>query len=69
MSDKDAVDTAEILRKRIEEHVFPDVGKITISAGVITVQGENDYKDVFMRIDKALYDAKNGGRNRVVQSL
>ncbi len=68
-SDKEAMDIAETLRKRIEEHPFPDVGHLTISVGVITVQGPNDSRDIFMRVDKALYDAKEGGRNRVVQAV
>ena len=41
---------------------------MTISLGVITVHGREDRKQVFSSIDVALYEAKDGGRNRVVQT-
>lgn len=47
---------------------FPEVGKVTISLGVITVHGGEDRKLVFSKIDEALYRAKDGGRNRTEQA-
>lgn len=38
-----------------------------VSLGVITVQGDNEYRSIFSKVDRALYDAKEGGRNRVVR--
>ena len=62
-----AMSVAETLRKRVEVHVFPDVGHLTISLGVITVKECVNEKDMFLKVDKALYDAKEGGRNRIVK--
>jgi diguanylate cyclase (GGDEF)-like protein len=67
MDEPDAVVLAEKLRKTVEEHVFTDGLRLTISLGVITVRGESEYRSIFSRVDRALYDAKEGGRNRVVQ--
>jgi diguanylate cyclase (GGDEF)-like protein len=65
---REAVDTAESLRRRTEAETFPGVGKVTISLGVITPTGDMDSRAVFSKEDKALYDAKEGGRNRVVKA-
>ncbi|SDB66933.1 diguanylate cyclase [Butyrivibrio sp. INlla16] len=64
---EDAMSIAEALRKRVENHDFPDVGHLTISLGVITVSKRVNAKDMFLRVDKALYDAKEGGRNCIVK--
>ncbi|MBP5291129.1 MAG: GGDEF domain-containing protein [Lachnospiraceae bacterium] len=63
-----AMMAAEHLRISVSRHHFPDTKKITISLGVITVQGANDKKEVFFKVDKALYQAKEEGRNRTVQA-
>jgi two-component system cell cycle response regulator len=40
---------------------------ITASAGVATLESRDDtLATLFRRADRALYTAKNGGRNRVV---
>lgn len=65
-----AKETAERIRKIIEstvlnidEHQF----KITASFGVSTFRGSPDTLDLLLqKSDKALYEAKNTGRNRVV---
>lgn len=57
---------AEKLRKKVEEHIFKSAGKLTISLGV-TEYKYNESKDSFTkRMDKALYEAKQSGRNKVV---
>ncbi len=66
-SDK-AMEAAELIRKRTEDHVFSEVGHITISIGVITSPGSTYVRDIFTNVDKALYSAKEGGRNRVVKA-
>jgi two-component system cell cycle response regulator len=63
---------AERLRAAVAEDLFtlPDEGKqlpVTISIGVaVTGQANDGLEGLLKRADDALYDAKNGGRNRVV---
>jgi diguanylate cyclase len=67
-----AVEAAEKLRRLIEETKFVLKGQeisITISAGVAQVESTDEGpSDVFERADKALYAAKNSGRNKVVST-
>ena len=62
----EALKVAEELRMRVEHHPFSEVGRLTISLGVITAQGVVDRRTLFTRVDDALYQAKGLGRNRVV---
>lgn len=63
---KSAVSLAEKLRKNIEEHPFEIEFKVTCSFGV-TQYIEGEGKDNFInRSDKALYEAKNQNRNKVI---
>ncbi|MEK6202019.1 MAG: GGDEF domain-containing protein [Desulfobulbaceae bacterium] len=75
----DAVELAERLRRKIEETMMvePDLEKIrpairvTVSIGVAGYRfcGDQDTVDTIVgRADKALYQAKSEGRNRVVSS-
>lgn len=57
----------ERLRRRIEAYQFPDVGRVTISAGFTCVQFDDTPTSAFERADRAVYTAKSGGRNRVVR--
>ena len=66
--EEEAMVTAEHLRMIVGKRSFPEVGKVTVSLGVITVHGDAERKQVFSRIDTALYEAKDGGRNRTVQA-
>ncbi|HJW05925.1 MAG TPA: GGDEF domain-containing protein [Rhodanobacter sp.] len=55
----------ERFRQRIAEHVFPQVGSVTVSIGYAGV-GCHDYPaSALDRADKALYYAKQHGRNSV----
>jgi len=69
-ADKDAAKVvAEKLRKTVEESGFHFKGKpvsITISGGIAEFKKNDTTGSVFERADKALYAAKEGGRNRVV---
>lgn len=56
----------ENLRKAIEKNTFSTVKHITASFGVSGFKTKNDNFDMILkRADKGLYEAKNGGRNRV----
>ena len=62
----EAVKLAEELRKVIENEPFETVGHITSSIGVTDVTLNDTPTEIFERVDEALYEAKAGGRNRVV---
>lgn len=63
------VDVAERIRSTIERHPFLFDGKqipVTISIGVVSLDSTTKSdEDLLTLADKALYDAKNQGRNRV----
>jgi diguanylate cyclase (GGDEF)-like protein len=57
---------AERLRNDIEKYDFKTVGHITSSFGVAEFNAETDtVEDILDRADRALYQAKEYGRNRV----
>ncbi len=63
-----ATAAAEKLRKAIETWSFPGVAwPVTISSGVSSFPADGDSRDALVSAaDRALYAAKQGGRNRVV---
>jgi diguanylate cyclase (GGDEF)-like protein len=60
-----AVALSENLRVKIEEFNFTKVGKITASFGVSTCKKDDNAKSIVDNADKALYKAKENGRNQV----
>ncbi len=54
----------ERLRKKNEEIYFPKVGKVTFSAGISIYENQDDFSKLVDKADKALYAAKNEGRNQ-----
>ena len=65
---------ANRLRERIENESF-DISKfhetiktlnITTSVGLVPLKEDMDLKQLFVKVDKALYEAKKTGRNKVV---
>ncbi len=63
-SDK-VLELAETIRQKVEQAEFSG-HRITCSIGVAIWQGAKDTPDAFFkRVDKALYQAKTSGRNRV----
>lgn len=60
-----ALNTAESIRKHVEEFKFEVVGQITVSGGVTLLRPDDTPDSVFKRIDDALYEAKETGRNKM----
>lgn len=65
-----AIDIAELMRKRVEEKEFrcgENTIKITASFGVYSIKPSRytEIEELIECTDKKLYDAKNGGRNKV----
>ena len=62
---KEAENIAEQIRKKIENHIFTVIKHKTSSFGVSEyIQGDNS-QSIINRADKALYRAKDCGRNKV----
>lgn len=59
----DSLIVAENLRNKIEQYKFPIVGKVTVSCGITEYQNGEQPVAVVERADRALYKAKNSGRN------
>jgi len=63
-----AVAYAERMKRIVERYPFP-TGSVTISIGVATIPGDAETgEDLIVAADRALYRAKQEGRNRVGQS-
>lgn len=65
-----AMVTAERIRQRIPEAIVRQLGKnlqVTISLGVSELyESDTDPEQIIQRVDDAIYQAKEGGRNRTV---
>lgn len=64
-SEEEAVEALERLRSTTAQHLFPQVGNITISIGFSEVKTGDTPSGAFERADKAVYYAKEHGRNQV----
>ncbi|MBN8487591.1 MAG: GGDEF domain-containing protein [Burkholderiales bacterium] len=53
------------LRSRVAGYAFPQVGALTISAGYTRIDADDTPEQAFGRADKAVYAAKDGGRDQV----
>jgi len=65
-----ALGVAEDIRERVAQEAI-DIGggrtlRVTCSIGLAALQPGEDLSDALRRADEALYQAKNGGRDRVV---
>ena len=61
-----ALEIAEDMRKEFEAVSFPQAGHQTISLGVAQAARGESVDQFCGRVDKALYDAKHAGKNRVM---
>jgi len=61
----------EKIRESVQKMVIPDLPSTTISIGVAAIVPTTDksIEEFFSQADKALYEAKNTGRNRVCCSV
>jgi len=59
-----ALKLAEAVRNKVEGHVFGAVEKVTISLGVAEYYPGLAKDHLYSNADQAMYQAKNGGRNR-----
>jgi diguanylate cyclase (GGDEF)-like protein len=55
----------ERFRRNVEKFLFPQVGQITVSVGFTTIASDDSSALAFGRADRAVYQAKHEGRNRV----
>ncbi len=58
---------AEKIRQKIKEVSFEKVGYLTISIGITIFQKNDTIESIIKRADKALYKAKNNGRDCVIK--
>jgi len=57
---------AEKIKNIVEKYCFEEVGKVTISVGFSEYKDGETYSEWYQRVDEALYEAKDNGRNQVV---
>lgn len=68
---KTAMEVAERIRTTVQEHLFSFDNKlipVTISIGVSSRKNGDSWEKLYERADKALYQSKQGGRNKVTSA-
>ncbi|MGC9458103.1 MAG: GGDEF domain-containing protein [Halothiobacillaceae bacterium] len=55
----------ERFRRTVEQHDFPQVGRVTVSIGYARIRSDDVHSELLGRADTALYWAKDHGRNRI----
>ena len=63
----DVVQQADRIRRQIERHMFGIIETMTVSFGVTEIKESDTIDTLLKRVDIALYQAKESGRNRVHQ--
>ena len=61
----DAAQAFERFRSNVERYLFPQVGHITVSVGFSALRSGDTPSGAFERADRAVYHAKQHGRNQV----
>jgi len=62
---ENALKKIESIRTHIEKHTFKHIGNMTSSFGVAYKEESDDIHSLLQRADKALYESKHNGKNRV----
>jgi len=62
---ENAMMKVEQLRKLVDTHNFKEVGHMTVSFGLAKNEESDDVHSLLFRADKALYEAKDAGKNRL----
>ncbi|MCD6172974.1 MAG: GGDEF domain-containing protein [Sulfurimonas sp.] len=62
----EATVVAKKIHSTIENHIFKNAEKITVSIGIDIAKKDDTVESFFLRVDKALYRAKDNGRNCIV---
>lgn len=61
-----ATDFAKELCDSVSSHTFKDVGQVTASFGVVTLDRQDSAKMIISEVDNKMYLAKRNGKNQVV---
>ncbi len=64
-TEEEAMQLAEKLRKKIENHKFDKITNLTCSFGVTNFRENDSAESLMIRVDKILYKAKQNGRNKI----
>ena len=62
---KEAISIAERIKENTSQNIKIDENPVTISGGVGEYKGENP-DEFFKKVDSALYEAKNTGKNKII---
>ena len=63
-----AYELAEKLRKKVEAYDFIKAGNVNCSLGVAKLDKDESFDSICRRVDGALYEAKEGGRNQTIKA-
>ncbi len=64
-TDSDAFEVFERFRQKLESVDFPQVGRITVSIGIVKIDMQEHTVTILEHADQSLYYAKEHGRNQV----
>ncbi|MCX6074056.1 MAG: cache domain-containing protein [Campylobacterales bacterium] len=60
-----AIEIGERIRRTIDDYTFNTIGHTTISLGLVVYEANETFERILKRVDMALYEAKNNGRNQL----